>query len=166
MRSAQGDLLAGERVAGAALGVGERGRLGEGGGQPGGERGRRLGPLLGVQLPVQTVLLDERWKALESALQEAAGAPVEVVNFDEVGAGEAGGDLQPATWKAAISATANRRQLQRLLLIAAACYVALLAAGWIFAGVLRYQVAALDGKSAKRAPRVASPSSTGVAAPA
>lgn len=116
--------------------------------------------LAGVQWPIKAVLLDERWKSLEPALKETAGAPVEIVDFDQVSAGEAGGDLQPATWRAAISATANRQSLQRLLLIAAACYVALLAAGWIFAGVLRYQVAMLDGKSALRAPRVADVTAT------
>lgn len=116
--------------------------------------------LAGVKVPIQQVVLDERWKGLEKPLAEATGAPVEMVDFEQVPAGENGGDLQPANWRSAIAATANRQKFQRALLIAAACYVGLLAFGWIYAGILRYQVAALDGKSAKRAPRVAEVAAT------
>lgn len=111
--------------------------------------------LAGVRLPVSAVQLDERWQVLAEPLREAAGIAPEIVHFDRQPAGELGGDLQPTDWRSAIAATANRQKVQRALLIAAACYVALLAIGWIYAGVLRYQIAVLDGKTSMRTPKVA-----------
>ncbi|MBS0657945.1 MAG: hypothetical protein JSR82_06830 [Verrucomicrobia bacterium] len=111
--------------------------------------------LAGVRLPATTVLLDERWSSLQAQLGTITDAPVELVNFEQQPAGELGGDLQPASWKEAVASTANRQKVQRALLIAAACYLALLAIGWVYAGVLRYQIAVLDGKTNLRTPKVA-----------
>ncbi len=116
--------------------------------------------LAGVKQPFGHALLEERWKLLGPALAEAAGCVVEIVDFERVPCGAAGADLQPAQWRAQKETVARRRQLAQLIMLAAACYVALIALGWVYAGFLRYQLAVLDGKTAKRAPRVLDVSST------
>src|SRR6476469_9689330 len=78
LRSAQGDLLARECVARAALGVGERRRVGEGLVEAGGELRDRLGPLLGVQLAVEVPHRHEQAVRPEGARVAAFGAEGEL----------------------------------------------------------------------------------------
>ncbi len=114
----------------------------------------QLAAELGGSPPLEVVLLDARLSAHGPLLAEILGLTVEVVDLDAAPAPTGGGDLQPPQWQAESDAAASRVRIRRIAVLAVAAYAALLILGWMYVGVLRYQLANLNGKTSKRAPRV------------
>ena len=150
------------------LGIGESGHLSFAqalNGQTAGDLAAELPAVLlgaeleGVPTGFGTVRLDEAMADWRDTLAVALSKPVQPFDpgtaAQAAAARSADGDLSPAHWRTERLKGERMARLRRRLLLGAAIYGAALVLGFLWLGVLKFQVSRLDSKLAAVAPAAA-----------